>query len=81
MKNEEIEKKLENIEKTLQELKEASPQPYVRPYQVIVPVIVQDNYDYDDPCRNCPSNPMNNPFASGFCNCVLPYMGRRGIYC
>ena len=27
-----------------------------------------------DPCANCPNNPMNNPNASGVCNCVLPYM-------
>lgn len=31
------------------------------------------NYAYDC-CKNCPNNPMNNPFASGFCNCVLPAM-------
>lgn len=28
----------------------------------------------NDPCRNCPNNPANNPFASGFCNCALPYL-------
>lgn len=27
-----------------------------------------------DPCRNCPNNPVNNPHASGFCNCALPAM-------
>lgn len=27
-----------------------------------------------DPCATCNNNPMNNPNASGFCNCVLPYM-------
>lgn len=31
------------------------------------------NYGYDC-CKNCPNNPLNNPFASGFCNCVLPAM-------
>lgn len=38
-----------------------------------------DNYD---PCANCPNNPVNNPFASGFCSCALPYMvgNRRVIY-
>lgn len=25
-------------------------------------------------CKNCPNNPMNNKFASGVCNCVLPSM-------
>lgn len=32
------------------------------------------NHHYYDPCANCPNNPANNPYASGFCNCVLPYM-------
>lgn len=28
---------------------------------------------YDDyPCKNCINNPMNNPAASGVCNCILP---------
>ena len=27
---------------------------------------------YNDPCANCPNNPMNNPHATGFCNCALP---------
>jgi len=27
-----------------------------------------------DPCANCSNNPLNNPYASGFCNCVLPYL-------
>lgn len=25
-----------------------------------------------NPCKNCPNNPKNNPFSSGFCNCALP---------
>lgn len=25
-------------------------------------------------CRFCNNNPANNPNASGFCCCVLPYM-------
>ena len=29
-----------------------------------------------DPCENCPNNPKNNPFASGVCSCVLPYMNQ-----
>ena len=36
----------------------------------------------DDPCANCPNNPVNNPFSSGFCNCALPYMvGSRRVIC
>lgn len=33
-----------------------------------------DNWgrQYVDPCANCPNNPMNNPHASGVCNCALP---------
>lgn len=31
-------------------------------------------WDCNDPCANCNNNPINNPNASGFCNCVLPYM-------
>lgn len=27
-----------------------------------------------NPCSTCPNNPMNNPFASGVCNCALPYL-------
>ena len=26
----------------------------------------------NNPCENCPNNPKNNPFSSGFCNCALP---------
>lgn len=37
--------------------------------------IEMDDY-YNDPCANCPNNPRNNPFASGICNCVLPYMNQ-----
>lgn len=25
-----------------------------------------------NPCENCPNNPKNNPFSSGFCNCAIP---------
>lgn len=32
-----------------------------------------DKHEYD-PCANCNNNPKNNHMASGFCNCVLPYM-------
>lgn len=24
-----------------------------------------------NPCDTCPNNPINNPFSSGFCNCIL----------
>lgn len=27
---------------------------------------------YNNPCANYPNNPVNNPHASGFCNCALP---------
>lgn len=25
-----------------------------------------------DPCENCNNNPINNTFASGICDCMLP---------
>jgi len=25
-------------------------------------------------CRNCENNPANNPYATGVCQCVLPYL-------
>ena len=31
------------------------------------------NYGYNC-CENCNNNPKNNPFATGVCNCTLPYM-------
>lgn len=34
----------------------------------------RDSITPNDPCRNCPNNPTNNPHASGFCNCMLPYL-------
>ena len=38
-------------------------------------------YSYD-PCEKCMNNPRNNPYASGVCNCVLPYMhGKQKIKC
>lgn len=27
-----------------------------------------------NPCEYCPNNPMVNKFASGVCNCTLPYL-------
>ena len=33
-----------------------------------------------DPCKNCSNNPLNNPSASGICNCVLPEIYRQGGY-
>lgn len=37
---------------------------------------------YDNPCERCMNNPKNNPNASGFCNCALPYMsGKQRITC
>lgn len=29
-------------------------------------------------CRMCMNNPANNPHATGFCNCTLPYMELYG---
>lgn len=46
-------------------------------------IIEDDNYQYQEvesfkaysnPCEHCPNNPANNQYASGVCNCVLPYM-------
>lgn len=43
-------------------------------------IIIEDN-DFgfvpqrnNNPCEFCPNNPANNPYASGFCNCMLPYL-------
>ena len=47
-----------------------------------VPVFIgHDSFDsFDsDPCRFCNNNPRNNPFASGICNCALPYLKGRGV--
>lgn len=35
------------------------------------------NNNISDPCINCPNNPMNNPFSSGVCHCIL---GNKIIY-
>ena len=35
---------------------------------------------YVDPCANCSNNPINNPHASGMCNCALPALCNP-IYC
>lgn len=46
-------------------------------------IIEDDNYPYQEvesfkaysnPCEHCQNNPVNNPYASGVCHCVLPYM-------
>lgn len=46
-------------------------------------IIIEDDYGYDNnyipslsynPCEYCINNPANNPNASGFCNCMLPYL-------
>lgn len=31
-------------------------------------------YAWINPCENCPNNPIINKFASGVCNCALPYL-------
>ena len=81
MDNKKIEKKLEEIEQTLKEMKESFPQPRLDP--VVVPVVIYEHKDHsNDPCWNCPNNPKNNKFASGFCNCALPYMyGNSTVIC
>ena len=41
-----------------------------------LPTIKSEDFpNYDDPCAGC-SNPKNNPNASGFCGCTLPYLRR-----
>lgn len=47
-----------------------------------VPLRNNHNYNFGnshDVCANCSNNPANNPYASGFCNCTLPYFNGRGI--
>lgn len=34
----------------------------------------KDTFEGPKCCRNCPNNPKNNPYASGFCWCSLPSM-------
>lgn len=29
-------------------------------------------------CKHCNNHPANNPNASGFCSCMLPYLERTG---
>ena len=43
-----------------------------QPFKIYTP------WDSHECCRNCPNNPKNNPYASGICNCVLPYMQTTG---
>ena len=45
-----------------------------------LPYIPQNTGQYNDPCRFCPNNPLNNPHASGFCNCALPALCNP-LYC
>jgi len=44
--------------------------PYIKEYPSPI-------YNRSNACINCPNNPMNNPFASGVCNCIL---GNNIIY-
>ena len=79
-KLDEIQKKLDEIQEMLNDWKKENNVPETN----VVPAVIDNRwnqFDYD-PCAACSNNPMNNPFASGFCNCVLPYMyGRcRVIY-
>ena len=34
---------------------------------------IKEKSEAVSPCDKCPNNPMNNPNASGFCNCAAPY--------
>lgn len=43
-----------------------------RTYDFIGNNFMKNKRRYHDPCENCPNNPLNNPFSSGFCNCALP---------
>ena len=43
------------------------------------PNVIIDKREYKNPCEGCPNNPQNNPFASGYCNCVLPYIANPVI--
>ena len=38
------------------------------------PTIDFEPQQYINPCEHCMNNPKNNRFASGICNCALPYM-------
>lgn len=31
-------------------------------------------YNNNEACANCSNNPAVNPFASGVCHCVMPYI-------
>ena len=33
-----------------------------------------------NPCEKCSNNPSNNPYASGNCNCALPYLNNAIQY-
>lgn len=35
---------------------------------------INSSYSGLECCKKCLNNPLNNPNASGFCNCVLPTM-------
>ena len=38
------------------------------------PTIDFEHLQHTNPCEHCMNNPKNNRFASGICNCVLPYI-------
>ena len=85
---ESLRKKLDEFQKMLDAWKDeldsedyqSTGDPIFVPVTVPVPVYAPayPSY-YDDPCRFCSNNPMNNPHASGFCCCALPAM-RNVIY-
>ncbi len=86
---EEIRKKIDEIQKMIDAWKEelddnedyqSTGDPIFIP--VITPMYVPIQTYQPDPCATCPNNPVNNPYASGVCNCVIPYMyGKYKITC
>ena len=45
-------------------------------YPIVPSELLPENQPYNDPCAGCSNSPKNNPNASGFCCCSLPYMNR-----
>lgn len=41
---------------------------------IVYPGVNTTKHTWSNPCENCPNNPLVNKFASGVCNCILPYI-------